>query len=201
MSSYRIVKVFLMKKIILALCVLNTFIAVAMDAPLRRSSSSGRLHTLQPRRTKHASMGQNVLNALHLKMDKIEDCSDNVSALVTKRENPKRDLPPDSKKSADAPAPSHSQTWINLAGEKNRNDYIKMTRLAYDAIKNIKAVDDKAHQEFKSAIKNACYYYKAWISLEITKDPRTLDIMANAELKSLQNACDEKMATLLAQKK
>lgn len=190
-----------MKKIIFALCILNSFIVVAMDAPLRRSSSSGRLHTLQPRRTKHASMGQNVLNALHLRTEAIEDCTNNLNALVTNRENQKQDLPPESKKSTDFLAPSNSQTWISLSGEKNRNNYIKMTQVAYEAIKNIKAVDDKAHQEFRSAIKYARYYYKAWISLEITKDTRTLEIMANTELKSLQNACDEKMAKLLAQMK
>lgn len=190
-----------MKRIILAFCILNSFIAIAMDAPIRKSSSSGRANTLQVRHQRHSSMGQNVLNVLHLQTDKTEDCSNNIAALVTDRRAPVQNLQDKSKKSSDGLVKSDSRDLIDRAGEKNKIDYIRMIRLAYDAIKNIKAVDDIAHQEYTSCIKYAQHYYRSWMSLAITKEPSALETMAQEEFKPLRDAFNEKMALVVAEKK
>jgi hypothetical protein len=176
-----------MQTMIFVFFILNSFIAISMDAPSRRSSSSGRSNTLLARHHKrNSSLGQNVLCALHLKT---EDCSSTIEALVTARFS-EQNLSQES-----------SRNLIDRAAENNRNQFTKMKLLAFGAIRNIKAENDNAHKEYLSHIKYAEHYYTSWMSLEITKDPRALDYMVQEEFEPLRETFNEKMASIVIQKK
>jgi hypothetical protein len=101
----------------------------------------------------------------------------------------------------DCPVKSDSRNLISRAGENNRNNFAKMVMLAYEAIRNIKAVDDDAYKQYKSNIKYARYYYISWISLDPTNH-NWVTKMADDELKPVQEEFDKKLASFEnAQKK
>ncbi|CAN5173770.1 hypothetical protein BH09DEP1_BH09DEP1_5480 [soil metagenome] len=190
-----------MKRIILAFCILNTFIAIAMDAPIKRSSSSGRTNTLLARHQRQSSLGEKVFASLNLKTDKTEDFSRNLDALVTNRRSPEQSLPQESPKSSDSLARSNLQNLIEKAGDNNRRNYIKMAGLAFEAIRNIKSVGDIAYRQYLSHLRYAEHYYFSLMSLEITKDSRAIETMAEEEFKQLKDTFNEKIASVIVQKK
>lgn len=192
-----------MKKTILALCILNSFNILTMDAPkaIARSSSSGRMSTLLARHQGHqrrSSSGVNIFNPPHLKIEGIEDLS-SCNALVTDRRAPTQNLPLEPRKSDENPCSSPVRNLIGKAGAVNRQHFARITQLAHQAVKNIKEVGDPSYLEYVSHIKYAEYYYRSWISLEITKDPSTLETMADEEFKPLRDAFNKKVASITIQ--
>lgn len=183
-----------MKRIILAFCILHSVMAITMDSP-RQRSASGRGNSLMVRHQSQSSLGDKVLTSLNLKNDKPQVCSNNIDASVTAPSK----VPQESPKSTDPVARSNSRNFTEKAGENNTNNFVKNRQLAFEAIKNIKAENDGAYKEYLIHLKHAEYHYWSGTSLEITKDSRSLEKMADDELQLLRDAFAKKMALIAAQ--
>lgn len=190
-----------MQKIIFVFCILNSVIAMTMDAPLRRSSSSGRSGTLMARHQRHRSLGDKVSATLSIKNEEITDCTNNIDTLVTARRSTTSVVPQDSQTSTDSLARSNSRNLTGKAGEINRKNCALRIQLAFAAIKKIKAVNDAAHKEYLSHLKYAEHHLRSEMSLEITKDPQQLDSLVTIELQPLKDECANQMAFISGQKK
>ncbi len=170
-----------------------------MDAPSRRSS--GRSGTLMARHQRNRSLGDKVSVALSLKNDEKTDCAFNLDELATPGEATPSSLLNNPHSSTESLSSSSSRNLAEKAGENNRNNFTKLRGLAYEALRNIKSVNDDAHKKYVSNSKYAEHFYISWMSLEITKDPRALETLVDEEFKPLRDAFSERMSLIASQKK
>lgn len=188
-----------MKRTIVLFCIFNVVIIAPMDAPSRRSS--GRSGTLMARHQRNRSLGDKVSVALSLKNDEKTDCAFNLDELATPGEATPSSLLNNPHSSTESLSSSSSRNLAEKAGENNRNNFTKLRGLAYEALRNIKSVNDDAHKKYVSNSKYAEHFYISWMSLEITKDPRALETLVDEEFKPLRDAFSERMSLIASQKK
>ena len=87
--------------------------------------------------------------------------------------------------------------------QNNRREFAKAILLSYDSIRKIEDPDDAdTINKYKQLIKEARYYYVAWVSKEMAIDPPWIKCMVDQEMRPIQAEFELKMALLKeAQKK
>ena len=165
----------------------------------RKSYSPGRMaHLLKHKKSDSLSDRMDrVLVTLHLKTED-ESSENTVEAIATSRRSVYLQTKESPKKSniLEQSANFSSRNFSARAIENNKKEFARSVLLAHDSIRRIKDLDDDYVKKYKDCIKEARYYYIAWILQEGLIDQRWVSCMADEEMKSLREEFENKIALL-----
>lgn len=183
-----------MKRIFISFCMLYLWFANAMDnesASKRLSCSPARKSQLKQHKRSH-SISDKVLAVLHLKTEEIET-TPTVAALVTDRRSVYAPVEaPQSPKIIRA----DSRNFVQRAKDNNRKISSDSLKLASEEIEKIEAPDDEHSKKCKQHINTAHYFYKQFLSFELSNNLAWAERFADDEIKPVQAAFDKKIALL-----